>query len=136
MLTTAPSVTRVSRPVEEADVLVVEEHVDEAAQLAAVVVEPLAEAGVRGVERAEHLADGRAVDAHLGRAAGEVAQLGGDADGDGHSDLLRVARCLARTRSRRAGNAARNASSDGGIVAVTRTCGSMASSVFSPCPVM
>src|SRR5262249_22568562 len=70
--------------IEEADVLVVEEHVDEAAELPAVVVEALAEPRVRAVERAEHLADGAAVEAHLGRAAGEAAQLRRDANGDGH----------------------------------------------------
>src|SRR5207244_3331731 len=52
-------------PLEEADVLVGHEHVDEPAQLAAVVEQPLAEAGVGGVERLQDLADGGAADGHL-----------------------------------------------------------------------
>ena len=74
-----------------------------------------------GVEGREHLADRGAVERELGGAADQAAQLGGDADG-GHG----------QTSSETAGNAARNASSDGGMVAVTLTCGSIASSVFRP----
>ena len=40
--------------VEEADVLVGHEHVDEAAQLARLVVQALGEARVRGVEARQH----------------------------------------------------------------------------------
>ena len=51
MLTVSPSGTLVSSAVEVADVVVGDEHVDELAQRAGVVEQPLAEAGVRGVER-------------------------------------------------------------------------------------
>ena len=51
-----PSATGVAKPVEEADVLVGQEHVDEAPQLPGVVEQALGEAGVGGVEGLEGLA--------------------------------------------------------------------------------
>ena len=69
---------------EEADVLVGDEHVHEPAQLAVLVVQPLGEAGVARLERLEHLGDGLALERDLGRAAGELAQLRRDPNGDGH----------------------------------------------------
>ena len=62
MLTIWPSSTGGVDALQEADVLVGDEHVDEAAQLARVVEEPLGEAGVRGVERLQHLGDRAGLD--------------------------------------------------------------------------
>src|SRR5438045_4161229 len=59
----------------EPDVLVGDEHVDEAAQLALVVEQPLGEAGMLRVECLQRLADRRGVDRHLGVTAREHAQL-------------------------------------------------------------
>ena len=81
MLTTWPAVDRGVDPVQEADVLVGHEDVDEPAQPARVVVQTAGEAGVGRVEPGEQLLDRPALDRHLGRAAGELAQLRGDADG-------------------------------------------------------
>ena len=70
-----------ARPVEEADVLVGQEDVDEAAQLRRVVEQALGEARVGGVEglRTSPTVAPSTVD--LAGAAGQGAQLGGDADG-------------------------------------------------------
>src|SRR2546423_15369443 len=83
----ADDLTRGDRRLEvlqEADVLVGDEHVDEAAEAAAVVEDPLAEAGVRDVERLQDRGDRRALDARLRCAAGERTQLRGDPNRDGH----------------------------------------------------
>src|SRR4051794_20313314 len=111
--------------VEEADVLVVDEHVDEPAQLALVVVEPLTEPGVRRLEAVEHGGEGPRLARDLGVAARELAQLRGDADGDRHAYFS----------SSSGGNASWKASRVGGITAVGPTVRSTASSVFRPCPV-
>ena len=70
-----------------------------------------------------------ALDRDLGRAAGERAQLRGDADGDGHRAVRSSGRVDGRTRrgTRRAsGRSSRSA----------RRVGATASSVFRPWPVM
>ena len=69
MLTTVPSASGGVDALQEADVLVGDEHVDEAAQLALVVEEALGEAGVLRVERLQRVGDGRRLDRDLGRAA-------------------------------------------------------------------
>ena len=121
MLTTVPSVERRVDALHEADVLVGDEHVDEAAQLTLVVEEALGETGVLRVERLQRVADRRRLDRDLGRAAGEAAQLRGDADRDCHG---RQASSMS--------NAAWNASRLGAIVAVGPLVGATASIVFSP----
>src|SRR3954449_3759933 len=70
--------------VEEADVLAGHVDVDEAPQLAVVAAQAVAQRVVLAVERLEHLADGAALAADLGLAAGRVAQLGRQLDGDRH----------------------------------------------------
>src|SRR2546421_13080627 len=109
---------------EEADVFVVEEHVDEAADLARVVKQSLVEPRMRGVQRLEHLADRRSLDGDLGVAAGQGSQLGRNAD-------LHCHQSPASSRSM----ASANASSVGLIVAVGRAVSATASMVFSPNPV-
>src|SRR5688572_33380101 len=70
--------------VEETDVLLGDEHVDEAAQRTRLVEETLVHAGVSGVEALANLPNGPAVDRDLAGAAGQGAQGGGDADGRAH----------------------------------------------------
>ena len=62
MLSVWPSVDRRVDALQEADVLVGEEHVDEAAQPAGLVEEALGETGVRALERLQRLGDGRRLD--------------------------------------------------------------------------
>src|SRR6185295_8305338 len=111
--------------VEEADVLVVDEHVHEATQLALLIEEPLPEPRVRGLEALEDGRERAALRADLGVAAGELAQLGGDANGDRHDYFS----------SWSGGNASWKASRVGGITAVGPTVGSTASRVLRPWPV-
>src|SRR5262249_51570124 len=85
---------------QEADVLVGEEHVDEAPQAARLVEQTLFEARVRAVERLQRLGDGARLDLDFGGVAREVAQLRGDADGDTH--VLRTPRCRTPRGTRRA----------------------------------
>src|ERR1043165_8256713 len=75
--------------VEEADVLLADEHVDEAAQLAGIVAQARLDAGVRRLDRVERLVDAGGRDLHGLLATGEVAQDAGNADGHGHDGLLR-----------------------------------------------
>src|ERR1700729_72489 len=72
---------------EEADVLVVEVDVDEAAQLLA-VDEPLAQAAVRGVQVVEELVQRRAGPLNRLGATGVAAQDRGDANLNGHVSTL------------------------------------------------
>ena len=114
MLTVGPSVERRVDALQEADVLVGDEHVDEAAQLALVVEEALGEAGVLRVERLQHLGDGAASTCTSAAPPERLAQLRGDADGDGHRArqvLLDVERGVERVEPRRdrGGRAARSA---------------------------
>ena len=69
MLTTVPSSSGGVDTLHEADVLVGDEHVDEPAQLALVVEEPLVETGVLRVERLQRVADRRGLDRDLRRTA-------------------------------------------------------------------
>jgi len=55
-------------------VLLIDEHVDERTQLAAIVEHARSHAAMRGLQRCESLAHGRALYAHLARACGEGAQ--------------------------------------------------------------
>ena len=89
MLTVSPSGTGGVEALEEADVVVRDEHVDEAAESALVVEDPLGEPRVGGLEAREDLTDGGALDRDLGRAPGEGAEGGGHSDGDAHRGLLR-----------------------------------------------
>src|SRR5438552_6597067 len=75
--------------VEEPDVVVGNEHVDEAAQLAVLVEDALAKARMRRLERRQHLADGIAGDCHLGFAPGEGPQSCRYSHGDAHLGGLR-----------------------------------------------
>ena len=83
---TSPSATLVSRPVEVADVVVVLVDVDELVQPAAVVEQVAAQARVPLDQRAEHLADGRAVDADGRLAVGVGTQDGRKLHLDGHGE--------------------------------------------------
>src|SRR5688572_14126619 len=69
---------------EEADVVIGDEHVDEPPEATRVVEEPLREAGVRRLEAREDLADRGALDRDLGGTSGEGAEGGGHSDGDAH----------------------------------------------------
>ena len=95
--------------------------VDEAAQLAVLAGDAVAQLAVLRVERLEHLADGAAVGLRLGGAAGGGAQLRRELDRDGHQAC--------------APSAASNASKRGSISA-TSNVPRTASSVLSPSPVM
>ena len=77
----SPPLSAVAEAVEEADVLVADVEVDEAAD-ALLVEEPVADAGVALLEILDDEGDGGAVRLHLVGAAGEGAERGGDADGD------------------------------------------------------
>src|SRR6478672_6205826 len=55
--------------VEEANVLVGDEHIDEAPQLAGVVEQPLAETGMSLLERFQHFGQRVPLDGHLRRPA-------------------------------------------------------------------
>src|ERR1700761_520758 len=72
---------------EEADILVVEVHVDEAAQLLA-VHEALAQAAVGRVQVVQQLVQGAAGPFDRLRAAGVAAQDRGDANLNGHVSML------------------------------------------------
>ena len=67
-----------------ADVLVVEEDVDEAAQRAVVRIEVALQGRMALGEIAQRLADRAAFDLDLPLVAGEAPQGGGDVDGDAH----------------------------------------------------
>jgi DNA-binding CsgD family transcriptional regulator len=99
---------RGGQAVEEADVLLGDEHVDEAADLAVAVEDALGDAGMRAFQAGEHLGQRPRVERDLRGAAGEGAQLGGDADGDGHG-----ARFL-RERGRQAAGAGTGRRGSGG----------------------
>ena len=105
-----PSGVAVVEVVEEADVVVADVDVDEAAQLAGLVEDPAPDAGVVRVEVVEHLGEGAALGAHLGLTAGVGAQDGRDPDADAHgaprsgSGLAHaVRRCRWRRRRRTTG---------------------------------
>src|SRR5262249_49478544 len=85
---------------QEADVLVGEEHVDKAPQAAGLVEETLFETRVRAVERLQRFRDRARLDRHLAGIAREVAQLRWDADGDTH--VVRTPRCRTPRGTRRA----------------------------------
>ena len=91
-----------------------------------------------GVERGEHVAERARLEAHLRGATGQLAELGGDADGDGHRFSSWPCGFVGLAHdSRSAGsNAAWNASRFGAMVAVGPTWSTTASSVLSPWPVM
>ena len=78
---------RGGQSVEKPHILVGDEHVDEPAQPAVVVEEPVAEAGIGTIERLEHLADRGALDGHLAGTAGQRAQLRRNSDIDAHRVL-------------------------------------------------
>src|SRR6266542_5169425 len=101
----------------EADVVVVDVHVHEPAQLARVVQHACLDAGVRAVQRLQHLAQGRAFGFHLGRALGVRPQDGRDSNADAHCSP-----------------AFTKASYDAGMVTFGPTRSATASSVFSPSP--
>src|SRR5690242_19244442 len=69
--------------VQEANVLVGDEHVDEPAQLPGVVEQALTETRELAFETLQDVFDGRTFDLHLGLTARKVAQLRRDANG-GH----------------------------------------------------
>jgi hypothetical protein len=71
---------------EEADVLVVDEDIYEAANIAALVTDALEETGVAGVEVCEDFADVRAGGGDEFLLIGELAEGGWDADLDGHGE--------------------------------------------------
>src|SRR6516165_2838524 len=104
------------KPLHEPHVLLADVDVDEPAQLAALVEDPAAEAGVRGVQPGDDLAQGPRRGGHLGRARGVGAQDGRDANLHGHE------------------TASWNDSSVGRIGAGTSTTAVIGSSVFSPSP--
>src|SRR5690349_7135543 len=68
-------------PVAEADVLAADVDVDETPQAAVAVGEAIAQLSVLGVQRFQHLADGRAGGVDRGAATGGVTQLRGELDG-------------------------------------------------------
>ncbi len=72
---------------EEPNVVVGDEHVDEAAQ-SVLVEQALLEARVGALEVADHLADCGPFDLDLGLAAGESAQSGGDTDLHAHERTI------------------------------------------------
>src|SRR4051794_16543384 len=72
-------------PVGVADVLAVDVDVDEAAQLAALVADALAQVRVLGVDAVEDLANGRPRRRHRRGAADGGPQLGRELDGDAHA---------------------------------------------------
>src|SRR5215469_3767474 len=74
-------------PAEEPDVLIIEVHVDEPAELLA-VDEAFAQAAVRGVQVDQQLAQRGAGPLHRLRAAGVAAQDGRDANLNGHETTL------------------------------------------------
>src|SRR5260370_928680 len=76
---------------QEPDVFLVDVDVDEAAQLAAVLDQALLEAGELALERLDQVGDGGGVGLDLGRALGEGAQRGRNANENGHGDLLDAA---------------------------------------------
>src|SRR5690606_25105173 len=72
---------RGGQAVAEAHVVVGDVEVDEAVQGTLAVEDATGEAGVGSLEVVEHLVDGGALDADLGRTGGEGAEGGGHADG-------------------------------------------------------
>src|ERR1700682_4675606 len=74
----------------EADVLVILVDVDELAKLAVLVVDPLSEAGVLGLQGVKRLGHGSAIHLHDRLPGGEAAQRPWDSDFDGHGCLLRI----------------------------------------------
>src|SRR5207302_1930520 len=105
---------------EEAHVLVGHEDVHEPAQLAAVVEEAVAEAGMGLVKGREQVGHGVALDRDLRGAPRQRAQLGGHPHGGAHSSTSK---------------AAAKASMVGAMVAVGPTSDDTASRVFKPWPV-
>src|SRR2546423_10397541 len=79
-------------PGAEADVLVVPVDVDELAELALVVVEPLPKAGVLLVELVECLRDIAGIDLDDGCAAGELSQRPGHTNLDRHLVVVIIRR--------------------------------------------
>ena len=69
------------QPLQGANLIVIDEDVDEAFDLAAGVEKALPEAGMGGFERIEGLGDGGAGDFDPGLVGGQSAQGGGDEDG-------------------------------------------------------
>src|SRR5690349_1858171 len=108
---------------EEADVLAGDEDVDEAAHLAGVVADALADAGVALLQLGEQLADGGAGGGHLLLAGGVLAQRRGNANGGHHFSPWR-----ARISS--------NALIVGGMLCCDAASAASASCVFRPLPVM
>src|SRR5690349_5235479 len=73
------------QPLLEADVVVVDVDVHEAAQLALVVQHPGGDAGVVLLQALDDLGEGRALGGDLGLATRVGAQDGGDANGHAHA---------------------------------------------------
>src|SRR5262245_38514838 len=69
---------------EEPHVLVVDVEVDEPAQLALLVHEPLAQARELAFQVLHHVVDGLALDRHLGVSLADRPQGGGNSNDDGH----------------------------------------------------
>src|SRR5215218_4287211 len=111
------------QPVEEADVLALQVDVDEAAQLPVLAREPVAQLAVLGVQRLEHLADGRAVGARLRGTAGGGPQLRRELDRDRHQTATSCTSTASKASNR-------------GSICATSTLSRTASSVLSPSPVM
>src|SRR5215218_1926963 len=110
--------------VAEADVLAVHVDVDEPAQGAVAVGQPVAQLAVALEQRVEHLADRPALELELTLAAGRRPQLRGDLDLDRH-----------HARAPAPSTFAVNSSNDGAI-SWTSNVPRTASSVLSPSPVM
>src|SRR5437660_3267600 len=73
---------------QEPDVLVPHVEVDEAADLAVVVEDPLEQLRVVPTHLLEQLLDTRSVHVQLGRPTGELAELGGDLQSNTHRIIL------------------------------------------------
>src|SRR5690606_16340695 len=104
--------------VEEPHVVVGDEDVHEAAQRALLVEEPLAEAGVGGLEVLDDLGERLALDLDLRGTGGEGAQRGGDTDGGAHGAPRGCRGSGAQVPLTCDGRAARTAPIVGSIVAV------------------
>src|SRR5687767_6270177 len=115
---------------EEADVLLVDVDVDEAAELPALVDEPLLEPGELALEVGDHVVYRVAGGSHLGIALGGLAEWRRD------SDRRHVASPFQLVCDFRFASAWSNADSDGLIATCADSFSYRASGVLSPLPVM
>src|SRR4030095_1934966 len=107
---------------EEADVLLVDVDVDEAAQLAAVLHQPVPEPGVLALQHVDQVVNVGGVGLHFGGALGQRAKRGGNANQNGHSFLLGSA-AYATVLDSRSASARSNAASDGRVgTSLPRRC--------------